>query len=135
MGAFVSKDTPGVIDFISGKGEGAFHFLIAHPPVAEFQAAGPAIAAAILQKNTQRFGVRLSDEDRIAVASAHADVGADHAVDTAKRVGTLPGHGEGSDAAGAAAHHAAIVRVGGEINRKSVRGFVLLDRRQEVPAG
>src|SRR6185437_1546270 len=125
------QHAPGMIDLISGEGQRAFHLLIAHPPVAELQAAGPAIAAAILEKNTQRLGICLPDENRIAIAPAHADVGTDHAVDAAKRVGTLPCNGEGPDAAGAASHHAAIIGIGRKMNGKTVWSFVLLDCRQK----
>ena len=98
--AVVSAVAPGMVDFVAGKDQRAFHFLVGHPPVAAIDVL---VVAAILQEDAERLGLILADQRRVDVAAAQADVGADGAEDAAKSIGPFPRRGEGADRPAAAA--------------------------------
>ncbi len=120
VGAF----TPGVIDFVAGKAEGAFHFLIGHPPVA---AGDVLIVGAVLEEDADRLGLVLADPGWVVVAAAEADVGADGAEDAGEGVGAFPGGGEGADGTAGGAADAAVVAVVREVDGPAVGGGFLFD--------
>src|ERR1700761_1498973 len=63
--------TPHMPHRIAGKGQRTLHRLIGHPPVT---AIGIVIMLTVLQKDTDRLGLILPDQDGIAVAATKPDI-------------------------------------------------------------
>src|SRR5688572_21187334 len=109
----VAAFAPGVVHVVASPGEGAFHHLVGHPPVAAVKVV---IARAALEENLDGLGLELPDEYGKLVAPVDADISADAREDSAETVGPVPSDHEGGDAAAAVAGDGGVVRVGAELD-------------------
>ncbi len=91
--------------------EGGRHLLIAEGPVA---VGVIEIGTTILQPEADRFALAGADEVGVGVTAADVGEGADGGEDLAELVWTLPGDGEGADAAAAGTADRALVWVAGQ---------------------
>ena len=69
------------------------------------------VVLAVLQKNTQRFGLGFANQRRVNLAAAQIRETADEAQHAMKGVGPVPCRRERSDTAGARAGDGAVVRI------------------------
>src|SRR4029453_8551695 len=86
----VASLTPFVVHFVAGESQRPLHFLIGHPPIA---AVDVLIGTAVLQENSDGFGLILADQRGIDIAAAEANVRADGAEHAPETIRPLPGRG------------------------------------------
>src|SRR5690349_16424175 len=86
---------------------------------------------AIFHEYPNGFGFSLSHEDRIVVATAHADERTDRCEYPSELVRVLPSERKCTDAAGAATGHGTIVRVFRKDNGPAIKCLVSLDFRED----
>lgn len=97
---------------VFGEGEGLVHLLVGEPPVA---VGVIEVLSTVLEPDAKRPLVLLADEGGVDVAAADVGEATNMADDFAEKVGTLPGDGEGADAAGAGSADRSLVGIFGEV--------------------
>src|SRR5690349_8144356 len=112
MLAIVAAFPPNVVHLVAREGQGAFHLLVGHPPIAPVNIL---IGAAVLEKNANPFWLHFTNDGGIRIAAAEADVSANAAEDPAESIRPLPGSRERANGPRTCSSDGPIVAIGAEV--------------------